>query len=57
MTFDDTPDVSDDKWFDTAAPDVADSIAQAVLKHGGEVIVLPQEQMPTASSIAAIYRY
>lgn len=57
VTFDDAPDVSDDKWFDTAAPDVADSIAQAVLKHGGEVIVLPQEQMPTASSIAAIYRY
>lgn len=57
VTFDDAPDTSDDKLFDTAAPDVADSIAQAVLKHGGEVVVLPQDQMPTASSIAAVYRY
>lgn len=57
VRFDADPDVADDKLYDTAAPDVADSLAQAVLKQGGEVVVLPPDQMPAESSVAAIYRY
>lgn len=57
ISFDANPDVADDKLYDTAAPDVADSLAQAVLKQGGEVVVLAPEQMPEGASMAAIYRY
>lgn len=37
--------------------DVLDDIAELVLKNGGQVVVVPNAQMPTQTGIAAIYRY
>jgi hypothetical protein len=37
--------------------DLLDDIARIVLRHGGTVIVLPSEVMPTSSGAAAILRY
>jgi hypothetical protein len=34
-----------------------DDLAELVLTKGGEVIVVPTEQMPTNSGLAAIYRF
>jgi len=42
---------------DPATDDVLDDIAEAVLRTGGQVLVLPHEQMPTESGLAAIYRF
>lgn len=41
----------------SAVDDVLDDIAELVLKHGGQVVVVPTEQMPTRTGLAAIYRY
>ncbi|GMU35231.1 MAG: hypothetical protein HS101_19685 [Planctomycetia bacterium] len=40
-----------------AVDDVLDDIAELVLKYGGQVVIVPSEQMPTRTGIAAIYRY
>lgn len=43
-----------------AAPDtddLIDDLAEAVLRSGGEVVVVPSERMPVQSGAAAIYRY
>ena len=37
--------------------DIIDDLAELVLFNGGEVLILPKEQMPTSSGIAAIYRH
>jgi hypothetical protein len=37
--------------------DMLDDLAELVLTKGGEVIVVPTEQMPTDSGLAAIYRF
>ena len=37
--------------------DLLDDVAEAVLRNGGEVIVVPQERMPSSSGVAATYRY
>jgi hypothetical protein len=37
--------------------DVFDDLAEAVMKTGGQVFVLPPDQMPTDTGVAAIYRY
>jgi len=37
--------------------DVYDSMAEAVLSRGGQVLILEKEDMPTESDIAGIYRY
>lgn len=45
---------------DQAAIDTADlfgSVAEAVLMHGGGVVALERNEMPTESGVAAIYRY
>jgi len=34
-----------------------DDVAEAVLQNGGEVVVVPQERMPSSSGVAATYRY
>jgi len=39
------------------AADVLDDIAEAVLRTGGEVVVVPAERMPVDTGVAAIYRY
>jgi hypothetical protein len=40
-----------------AVDDVLDDLAELVLKHGGQVVIVPNEQMPTSTGIAAIYRF
>lgn len=43
---------------DAPAPgDALDDLAEAVLRNGGEVIVVPPERMPSTTGLAAIYRY
>ncbi|HPM82902.1 MAG TPA: hypothetical protein PLF81_19500, partial [Candidatus Anammoximicrobium sp.] len=37
--------------------DLLDDVAEAFLRAGGEVIVVPKERMPTSSGVAATYRY
>lgn len=37
--------------------DVLDDLAALDVKMGGEVVVVPSEQMPTETGVAAIYRY
>jgi hypothetical protein len=37
--------------------DVLDDVAELALRARGEVVVVPPEQMPTATGVAAIYRY
>ena len=37
--------------------DVLDDIAELVLKNGGQVVIVPNEQMPTRTGVAAIYRF
>ena len=37
--------------------DVTDDLGALALKMGGQVVILPAEQMPTDTGIAAIYRY
>jgi hypothetical protein len=39
------------------AGDVLDDVGEAVLRNGGEVIVVPRERMPASTGLAAIYRY
>lgn len=41
-----------------ATEDVLDELILAVIRHGGEVVVVPPERvMPTDSGVAAVYRY
>lgn len=40
-----------------AVDDVLDDIAELVLNNGGQVVIVPKEQMPTRTGIAAIYRF
>jgi hypothetical protein len=42
---------------DPEVDDLLDDVAEAVLKSGGEVIVVPAGQMPTATGLAAVYRF
>jgi hypothetical protein len=37
--------------------DLLDDLAEAVLNTGGEVVIVPKEQMPTKSGLAATYRF
>lgn len=37
--------------------DIYDDLAEAVLRTGGEVVIVAPERMPTLTGIAAIYRY
>lgn len=40
-----------------AVDDVLDDIAEVVLKNGGQVVIVPAEEMPTQTGVAAIYRF
>jgi hypothetical protein len=39
------------------ASDLLDDVAEAVLRTGGEVVVVPAERMPVTSGLAAVFRY
>jgi hypothetical protein len=40
-----------------AAGDILDDLAEAVLRNGGEVVIVPPDRMPGTTGLAAIYRY
>jgi hypothetical protein len=42
---------------DPEIDDLLDDLAEVVLQHGGEVVVVPAERMPAQTGVAAIYRY
>ena len=42
---------------DPDVDDLLDDLGERVLAHGGEVIMVPTERMPTRTGLAAIYRY
>jgi len=51
----DEVEIDDERFF--RADDLLDDIGEAVLRRGGEVVVVPAERMPTTSGLAATYRY
>jgi hypothetical protein len=42
---------------DREAGDLLDDLAELVLRRKGEVVVVPRERMPTATGLAAVYRF
>lgn len=52
-----TGDIEFDDMANPKVDDVLDDLAAMVLKMGGQVVVVPTEQMPTETGVAAIYRY
>lgn len=40
-----------------AVDDLLDDLGEWVLKHGGQIVIVPAERMPTQTGIAAIYRF
>ncbi len=42
---------------DPEVDDLLDDLGMLTLKHGGEVVIVPTERMPTTTGVAAIYRY
>jgi hypothetical protein len=42
---------------DPQTSDILDDLAELVMNKGGQVVVVPQERMPTGTGAAAIYRY
>jgi len=49
--------ITQDRLADPETDDLIDDIAEAVILTGGEVVVVPAGRMPTASGLAATYRY
>jgi hypothetical protein len=48
------------QFADLANPDVddvLDDLAELVLKHGGQVVIVPKERMPAQTGAVAIYRF
>lgn len=37
--------------------DVLDDLAELVMRQGGEVVVVPDERMPSETGLAAVYRF
>jgi hypothetical protein len=42
---------------DASIDDLLDDLAEAVLRTQGEVIIVPTERMPTATGVAATFRF
>lgn len=57
VTFDGNPNPVDDGYIDPAAPDITDAFAQAALAQDAHIYIVDQDQMPTASPVAALFRY
>lgn len=53
----DTGNIEFDDLAHPEVDDVLDDLGTLALKMGGQVVVVPTEQMPTKTGIAAIYRY
>jgi len=46
-----------DRQRDAEDADVLDDICEMVIRHGGDVVEVPPDRMPSTSPIAAVYRY
>jgi hypothetical protein len=46
-----------DDLADPEVDDLLDDLGELVLKHGGQIVIVPTERMPTRTGIAAIYRF
>lgn len=42
---------------DPRVDDLLDDIGERALRHGGEVVIVPRERMPTETGLAAIFRF
>lgn len=49
--------ISQDRLADPEVGDMLDDLAEAVLRTGGEVVVVPAQRMPTTSGLAATFRH
>jgi stalled ribosome rescue protein Dom34 len=49
--------LSDASIDDPQVGDALDDLAEAVLRTGGDVVVVPRERMPSTSGLAALLRY
>lgn len=49
--------ISQDRLGDPEVGDMLDDLAEAVLRSGGEVVVVPAQRMPAASGLAATFRH
>jgi len=49
--------VEADELSKTSVDDVLDDLGEIVLRAGGQLVIVPAEQMPTSTGVAAIYRY
>lgn len=49
--------IAQDRLADPEVDDMLDDLAEAVLRTGGEVVVVPAERMPTTSGLAATFRH
>lgn len=52
-----TGDIELDDLANSEVDDVLDDLGALAMKMGGQVVIIPTEQMPTETGIAAIYRY
>lgn len=57
VIFDGSPNPVDDKELDPASPDIAAAFAEAAVLQDAKVLILPADQMPTKSGMAATYRF
>lgn len=49
--------IQPDRLADSEVDDLIDDVAEAVLRTDGEVIVVPSDQMPTDTGVAATFRF
>ena len=49
--------ISEGELSDPQTDDLLDDLGEAVLRRGGEVVIVPAERMPTKSGLAATYRF
>ena len=49
--------ISDARLDDPRVGDLFDDLAEAVLRTGGDVVMVPKERMPSTTGLAAILRY
>ncbi len=57
ITDSNTGEVQTDNLQNPEVDDLLDDIGELVVKMGGQVMVIPQDYMPTRSGLAAIFRY
>lgn len=52
-----TGSIQADRLADPEVDDLLDDLAEATLRRGGEVVVVPKERMPSSTGVAATFRF